>query len=519
VSNSPKIPEPALLAAIIRSSDDAIVSKDLNGNITSWNPAAERMFGYTAAEAVGQNITMVIPDDRRSEETVVLSRIRSGQSVEHFQTVRRRKDGTLIYVSLTVSPVLATDGTIVGASKIARDISEQKRLAEELERANRIKDDFLATLSHELRTPIHSILGYTQILRQDSLDEDRRHSALQIIERNTRTLGQLVSDLLDVSRIVSGKMQLETQRCDLGTIIGAAVDAVQPTYDTKGVKLDRLVGRGHVIVLGDPSRLQQIVWNLLANAAKFTPAGGRVQVMLGHGRNQAEIIVTDSGIGIEPAFLPYLFERFQQADSRSSRQYGGLGIGLALVRHLAELHGGTVDAASEGPGRGSTFRVRLPLVTVEAGASTLLPREPTQRARKGRLRNVTVLAVDDDPDSLQLLDEILSTAGASVMCASSTGAGLRLIDLQPPDVIVSDLGMPGRDGFEFIRAVRERSETRGGLVPAAALTAYVRAEDQRHALEAGFQVHLSKPVDPDELIDAVEKLAAERRDAPAAPAR
>lgn len=510
---------PALLSAIVRSSDDAIVSKDLNGVITSWNPAAERMFGYTAQEAVGQNIIMVIPEERRAEETLVLSRIRAGQSVEHFETVRRRKDGTLFNVSLTVSPVLASDGTIIGASKIARDITEQKRLTEELEQANRIKDDFLATLSHELRTPIHSILGYTQILRQDSLDEDRRDSALQIIERNTRTLGQLVSDLLDVSRIVSGKMQLETQRCDLGTIVGAAIDAVQPTYDTKGVKLDRLIGRSHLIVLGDPSRLQQVVWNLLANAVKFTPAGGRVQVLLGHTRNHAELIVTDSGIGIEPAFLPHLFERFRQADSRSSRSHGGLGIGLALVRHLAELHGGTVDAASEGPGHGSTFRVRLPLVAVEAGAGQAVRREPAHQASAGRLKHVTVLAVDDDADSLQLLDEILTTAGASVYCASSTGAGLRLMDLQPPDVIVSDLGMPGRDGFEFIRSVRSRSETRGGTVPAAALTAYVRPEDRRTALEAGFQVHLGKPVDPDELIAAVEKLAAQRRDAASAPAR
>jgi PAS domain S-box-containing protein len=509
--SKPLPPTPdVLLRAIIQSSDDAIISKDLNGVITSWNPAAERMFGYTPEEAVGKNIIMVIPDERRSEETLVLSRIRAGQSVEHFQTVRRRKNGELFHISLTVSPILDATGAVIGASKIARDISEERRMADDLEHANQIKDDFLATLSHELRTPIHSILGYTQILRQDSIDEDRRDSALQIIERNTKALGQLVSDLLDVSRIVSGKMQLETQRCDLETIVGAAVDAVRPTFDTKGVRLERLQERRRVIVMGDPSRLQQIVWNLLANAVKFTPSGGRVQVILGHSGNLAELAVCDSGIGIAAGFLPYLFERFRQAESRSNRQYGGLGIGLALVRHLVELHGGSVEAASPGPGRGSTFRIRLPLVAVETipNVPARISPAPLQHSQAGRLSNVTVLAVDDDPDALQLLDEILTTAGASVMCASSAGAALRLMDLQAPDVIVSDLGMPGRDGFEFIRTIRGRSQTRGGGVPAAALTAYVRGDDSKRAIEAGYQVHLGKPIDPTELIGAVEKLAA-----------
>jgi PAS domain S-box-containing protein len=502
-------PLSGLLASIVESSDDAIVSKDLNGVITSWNRAAERTFGYTAEEAVGKPITLIIPSDRIDEEHFVLSRIRKNLSVDHFETIRRRKDGQLIHVSLTVSPIHGANGEVVGASKIARDITEQRELAAQLEEANRLKDEFLATLSHELRTPLHSILGYTQMLRHGGLDRERHEGALQIIERNAKVLTQLVSDVLDISRIISGKIRLELQRCDLGPIVTAALDSVQPTFAAKGVRLERMIEPRPVIVLGDPARLQQIIWNLLTNAVKFTPTGGRVQLVLAHSRRDAEIVVSDSGIGIAPEFLPHLFERFRQADSRPTRQFGGLGLGLALVRHFAELHGGSVHASSDGLGLGSTFRVQLPMVELDETADYLGDLGDERVGALGnRLRGITVLAVDDDQDSLQLLEEILSAAGAAVLCASSATAALRILDIHKPDVIVSDLGMPGRDGFEFIAAVRQRPADRGGRVPAAALTAYARAEDRRRALAAGFQMHMSKPVDPNELIESVAGLAS-----------
>jgi PAS domain S-box-containing protein len=504
-----KVNPSGLLSSIVASSEDAIVSKDLNGIITSWNRAAERMFGYTAAEAIGRPITLIIPADRMDEEDFVLSRIRKNLSVDHFETIRRRKDGETIHVSLTISPIHNPDGSVAGASKIARDITQQRELATQLEEANRLKDEFLATLSHELRTPLHSILGYTQMLRLGGLDRERQDGALQIIERNAKALAQLVSDVLDISRIISGKIRLDLQRCELGPIVAAALDSVQPTFAAKGVRLNRMIEPRNIVVLGDPTRLQQIIWNLLSNAVKFTPTGGRVQLVLAHTRREAEIVVSDSGVGIAPEFLPHLFERFRQADSRPTRQYGGLGLGLALVRHFAELHGGAVQASSDGPGRGATFRVSLPMVDTgssDADATNDAQREPG--AFGGRLRGVTVLAVDDDKDSLQLLEEILRSAGAAVLCASSAAAALRVLDIQKPDVIISDLGMPGRDGFEFIAAVRQRSFERGGQVPAAALTAYARAEDRRRALAAGFQLHLSKPIDPAELIESVAALAS-----------
>jgi PAS domain S-box-containing protein len=464
------------------------------------------MFGYPAAEAVGRSITMIIPADRLAEETFVLSRVRSGKSVEHFQTIRQRKDGSLIRVSLTVSPIRDVDGRVIGASKIARDITEQARLSSELEEANRLKDEFLATLSHELRTPLHSILGYTQILQHHIVDEERRDNALQIIERNAKTLAQLVSDVLDISRIITGKVRLEPVECDLAPIVSAALDSVQPTFDAKGVRLDRRLAPEPTMVLGDAARLQQIVWNLLTNAIKFTPAGGSVIVELSRsraaepgGRRQAELVVRDSGVGIAPEFLPHLFERFRQGDSRSTRQHGGLGIGLALVRHFVELHGGSVEAHSDGTGCGASFTVRLPLLASPLTADDGDDEPRSQAHLTGRLNHVTVLAVE-------LLDEILSSAGATVLCASSAAAGLRLLDIQQPDVIVSDLGMPGRDGFDFIRSVRARNESRGGAIPAAALTAYVRPVDRARALAAGFQMHLSKPIDPEVLVQAVEQL-------------
>jgi PAS domain S-box-containing protein len=347
------------LAAIVNSSDDAIVSKDLNGIVWTWNPAAERMFGYTAQEIVGKSITMIIPRDRLDEESYVLGRIRAGQPVEHFDTVRQRKDGSLLDISLSVSPVRTPDGRIVGASKIARDISAQKRMARELEEANRIKDEFLATLSHELRTPLNAVLGYTRMLKTGQLSGGQSGRAIEVIERNANLLAQLVSDVLDVSGIVTGKIVLKRTRCDLASIVTAAVDSTRPTADAKGVSIVAAQSPP-VAVNCDPDRFQQVFWNLLSNAVKFTPPGGRVDVQMTLNGPRAEVQVSDSGVGIRRELLPFVFQRFWQGEGRDGRVKGGLGLGLALARHFVELHGGTISAESAGEGKGATFTVTLP---------------------------------------------------------------------------------------------------------------------------------------------------------------
>jgi PAS domain S-box-containing protein len=348
------------LAAIVDTSDDAIVSKDLNGVVQTWNGAAERMFGYTAAEIIGRPITMIIPENRRAEEDSVLSRIRAGESLQHFDTVRQRKDGSLIDISLSVSPIRTADGRIIGASKIARDITGPKRMARELEEANRIKDDFLATLSHELRTPLNAVLGYTRMLRNGQLAGAQPERAIEVIERNANLLSQLVSDVLDVSGIVTGKVRMNPTTCDLGSLLSAAVDSMRPTADAKGVAL-LAPAPVPVSIRCDADRMQQVFWNLLSNAVKFTPAGGHVDVTLQVDGDIAQVHVSDSGIGIQPDLLPYVFQRFWQGESVNSRQHGGLGLGLALARHFVELNGGTIRAESAGAGKGATLIVTVPI--------------------------------------------------------------------------------------------------------------------------------------------------------------
>jgi PAS domain S-box-containing protein len=350
------------LAAIVNSSQDAIASKDLNGIVQTWNHSAERMFGYTAEEIIGRPIRLIIPADRQSEEDRVLETIRAGRTVEHFDTIRQRKDGSLIEISLSVSPVRTRDGTIIGASKIARDITEQRRLTKRVEEASRAKDEFLAMLSHELRTPLNAVLGYTRMLRDRRYTEERRDQVIEIIERNGRILSQLVSDVLDVSAIVTGKVRLEPEPCDLVGPLRAAVDSIRPSADAKGVALRLTIPDQAVTVQCDVDRMQQVFWNLLTNAVKFTPRGGLVQMTLIEQPNEVTVVVADNGIGIHAESLPFLFQRFWQAESVHTRFVGGLGLGLALVRHFVELHGGTITAASEGEGRGSTFTVTLPRV-------------------------------------------------------------------------------------------------------------------------------------------------------------
>ena len=514
------------LAAIVSSSDDAIVSKDLNGTIMSWNAAAERIFGYAAAEAIGRDITMIIPPERLHEEDEVMARIRSGRSTDHFETIRVRKDGSRLAISLTVSPVRNPSGEVIGASKIARDITDRRRAAEQLEEllareqaarreaeaANRAKDDFLTTLSHELRTPLNSVYGWAAMLKAGQIDEAGVGAAVDAIMRNANAQVQLIDDLLDVARISSGKLRLELQQVDPGPVIEAAMDAIRPTALAKGIRLEADLEPRSGTVTGDPNRLQQVVWNLLSNAVKFTPRDGRVAVHLRKADANVEIVVTDTGAGITAELLPFVFERFRQGDSSSTRTHTGLGLGLTLVRHLVELHGGTVTAESPGSGRGSTFTVRLPLAVEPLPARRLERMLPARTVLEApgdltRLDGLRVLTVDDDRDALGLMATILERAGAKVESSRSARAAFEMFQDRPPDVLISDIEMPEEDGYSLIRRIRALDPARGGRVPAIALTAYGRREDRLNAISSGYSMHVPKPVDPAELTTIVASLA------------
>jgi PAS domain S-box-containing protein len=696
------------LAAIIESADDAIISKTLDGVITSWNEGAQRIFGYSAEEVLGKPIAILIPDDHLNEEPGILARLKAGERIEHYETVRRRKNGTLVEISLTVSPVRDGTGTIIGASKIARDISERKRaeeaiaeqaevietvnrlgltlageleldkvvqavtdaatditearvgaflynvlneqgesyllyalsgvppeafahlpmprktdifaptfrgegtvliddvkndprygknspyygmpeghppvtsylavpvvsrsgevygglffghpeagmfrervarvveglagqaavamdnarLFEAVERArvdaeaaadrnqrlyrqaeesSRLKEEFLATISHELRTPLNAILGWARMLRT-GLGEADSARALETIERNARAQAQLIDDLLDVSRIITGKLRMDVQATDPNSFIEAAIEAVRPGAEAKGIRVQKIIDTGVVTVQGDPVRLQQIVWNLLSNAIKFTPKGGRVQVRMERVNSHVEIVVNDSGQGIPPEFLPHVFDRFRQADQRTTRQHGGMGLGLAIVRHLVELHGGSVSAASLGENQGSTFTVRLPVAPIYQKDASAERVHPAARDLlppvdcPDRLDGLTVLVVDDEHDTRELLKKGLGQCGAEVIAADSAREAFEAIKLRVPDVLISDIGMAGEDGYDLIRRLRELPPEAGGKVPAVALTAYARVEDRLQALRAGYQMHVPKPVELTELVTVIASL-------------
>ncbi|HEY0544461.1 MAG TPA: PAS domain S-box protein [Pyrinomonadaceae bacterium] len=809
--------EPAsLLASIIETSDDAIISKDLRGVITSWNRAAEILYGYTAAEMVGQPVSIIIPSERQGEMAEILERIKRGERVDHFETVRMSKDGRRVEVSLTISPIKAASGKIIGASKIARNITERKRaeealrvsearyrtlfestqdgimivndegsyievneslcrilktprerllgahfsefippdvlreaeqdfaelknfsafegefplmaadgtkveldwtsranfvpglhfcvarditrrkraeegqkflaeastliasslnyettlksvtrmavpgladwctvdildesgalkrlavahvdpskvewahelekrfpvdmdaprgvpnvlrtgaselypdipdamlvesvkdpeqlrilrelgftsamivplvanrrtigaisfitaesrhhydaedlaLAEDLARraalaienarlysaaqeANRIKDEFLATLSHELRTPLTAILGWAVMLRTGKFKEDAVSRALESIERNAKAQTQIVEDVLDVSRIITGKLRLDLRPLELAPFIQASVETLRPTAEAKGITLRATLEKDAGAIAADPARMQQVIWNLLSNAIKFTPKGGTVELRLERADSQARISLSDTGIGIRREFLPYVFDRFRQADGSISRRHGGLGLGLAIVRHLVELHGGTVRAESQGEGQGATFTIELPLLaesSLVVAAEDELPQAQAMVETDERiavecpaaLENLKVLIVDDEADARLLLTAVLENCGARVEVAQSAREALAAIERFRPDMLVSDIGMPDEDGYALIRKIRALKAEQGGRIPAIALSAYAREEDRLRALIAGYHTHVAKPVNPAELIAVISSLAGLR---------
>jgi signal transduction histidine kinase/ActR/RegA family two-component response regulator len=398
----------------------------------------------------------------------------------------------------------------LAASRERLLVQEQAARAE-AERANRAKDEFLATLSHELRTPLNAMLGWLWWLRRGDLDEERGQRALETIERNTRALAQLIEDLLDVSRIITGKLRLEVRAADLVAIITAAVEAVRPAAQAKGIQLDVGLPGSPADVSGDPDRLQQVMWNLLSNAIKFTPEQGRVTVRLTPGARHAEIVVADTGRGIAPELLPYVFDRFRQADASHRSAQGGLGLGLSIVRHLVELHGGTVTAASPGEGQGARFTIRLPVLGEPAAPGTDLRAGRVPEVASPTLDGLRILVVDDDPDARDCIAAMLEKYGARVVVAGSASAALQTLNAFPADVLVSDLRMPGGDGFDLIRRVRARPGEAGRRLAAVALTASPRVEDRARALEAGFDMHVPKPVEAADLAGVVAGLAGRER--------
>jgi PAS domain S-box-containing protein len=502
------------LAAIIESSDDAIVGKDLNGVITAWNGAAERMYGYAAHDAIGQSIRLIVPEDRWREEDEILERINRGERLNHFETLRRRRDGRTVAVSLTVSPIRDANGVLVGASKTARDISARKEVEQarsallerehaarvELERASRMKDEFLAVLSHELRTPLNAVLGYASLLATGSLPRERTAHALKAIQRNAQAQSRLIESLLDLSRITAGKLELDLRRTDARKLVESAVDVVRPDADAKGIAVAVEGPSVDVPLVGDGGRLQQVLWNLLSNAVKFTPAGGHIRVRLAKVASDVRIEVEDTGQGIKGDFLPYVFDRFKQDDRRKESSSTGLGLGLALVREMVQAHGGTVRADSAGEGRGSTFTVTLP------------SREPASMTAAAEsdetpdVRDVDVLVVDDDGDMRDVAALLLESRGATVRTVSSARAALEAISQHRPDVMLADLFMPGEDGYSLIRTLRAR-ENKGHLVPlpVIAVTASASPADKERALTAGFDSHLAKPFDAEALIGIIAK--------------
>ena len=532
------------LAAIVDGSDDAIIGKNLNSIITSWNQGAERIFGYSAEEMIGTSIVRLIPLERQEEEAEILSYLKRGERFEHFETVRTTKEGRQLHVSLTVSPIKDANGRVVGASKIARDITDRKlseealreakkvaeaanadrqRLLEseraarsEAERASYMKDEFLATLSHELRTPLNAVLGWATALRAGHFPTEELEQGLETIERNARVQAQIIEDLLDMSRIISGKVRLDVQRVDLPAVVAEAIDTVRATASAKGVRLQTIIDPLNAPVTGDPNRLQQVFWNLLSNAIKFTPKGGRVQVLLERVDSHLEVSIIDTGEGISPEFLPYIFDRFQQADASTTRRHGGLGLGLAIVKQLVELHGGSVRVKSSGTGKGATFIVSLPMTVLhplqepwERGHPQSKPRDlPSVPAIS--LNNVSVLVIDDELDARNLLKLLLESAGAVVYLAPSAEQGMEHLLTKSVDVLICDIGMPDVDGYSLMRRIRALDDGQKSEVAAVALTAYARLEDRTEAMSAGFQNHLPKPVEPAELLAVVHSLANPR---------
>lgn len=504
-----------LYETILSNTPDLVYVFGLDHRFTYANAALLTMWGKTWDEAIGKNcLELGYPEwhaamhDREIDEVIATKQPIRGE-VPFDGTVGRR-----MYEYIFV-PVIGATGEVEAVAGTTRDVTERRRAEDTLREseqrltdANRVKDEFLAILSHELRTPLNAVLGWAHMLRAGTIAPEVQRRALEALERNAKLQAQLVDDLLDVSRIMSGKLRIDNAAVDLAAVVADAVDAVRSAAAAKQLPIAvRVDSDAQVIVTGDEHRLAQIASNLLANAVKFTPAGGHIDVELRHDAASAEMIMRDTGEGIDPAFLPHVFDRFRQADSARSRKHGGLGLGLAIARHLAEAHGGTIEARSDGLGKGATFVVRLPgRIATRRAIENAAP--AVERSSGRCLVGLRLVVVDDEPDARDVTKAILEYEGAEVVPAESAGEALHAISGKGFDALVADIGMPEQDGYWLIRAVRSLPPSDGGTIPAVALTAWTAPKDREEAIAAGYDRHLGKPVDPDALVATVSALVA-----------
>ena len=507
----------ARLAAIVQSSDDAIVSKSLEGIVTSWNKGAERIFGWTAEEMIGRPITTIIPKDRLEEEPRILARLRAGDRVDHFETIRQGKDGTLIYVSVTISPIRDQTGRIIGASKVARDITPQKRYQQELEAAkrvaedarrsaeeakeaaeaaNRAKDHFLSVLSHELRTPLTPVLGAISMMEQDASIPAHLAAQLQMIRRNVETEARLVDDLLDLTRIARGKVRLHFEVVDAHAVLRNVASMFQAEIEDKGISLTQALRARQHHVWADPGRFQQIVLNLMSNAVKFTPEEGSITLRTSNESGTVKIEVADTGVGIEPDLMPRLFQPFEQGEKTVTRQFGGLGLGLSIVKALVEMHKASVSATSEGRGKGSTFVVRVESVRPPEQAAG----PPGPAASAGTPHRI--LLVEDHADTRDVLARLLTGLGFVVTSVGSVKEAVEAAERQPFDLLLSDIGLPDGSGMDVMKQVGARHGLKG-----IALSGFGQDEDIRRSRDAGFATHITKPVNVQVLDQVIRTVA------------
>ena len=481
------------LAAIVESSDDIIASKTLDGVITSWNRGAEKVLGYTADEVIGRHVSMLMPPELIEDMPRILDRIRKGEKVDHYETRRRRKDGTIIDVSLTVSPIRDASGRVVEASKIGRDITHEKLIEAERKEADRRKDEFLAMLAHELRNPLSAINNAAQLFGKLETEEELVW-AKDVVQRQVKHLSRLIDDLLDVSRISRGKIGLKKEPLSLSPVVSSAVEAVRPLLEERKHELSVSLTNEGLRLEADPLRLEQILVNLLTNAAKYTDAGGKISLTTRHEGGDIVIEIRDTGMGIMPELMPRIFDLFAQGDRTAARSEGGLGIGLTLVQKLVEMYGGSVNAASEGPGKGSEFTVRLPALEEpsvrEPGPGGAPPRAARQSSR--------VLVVDDNFDNARTLSRLLRLLGHDVRVAYDGHEAIEVARVHRPEIVLLDIGLPVMDGYEVAKRLRTEEGCREALI--IAVSGYGQPEDLSRSKEAGFDHHLIKPVDYDALM-------------------
>jgi len=499
---------------------DMLTIVHLDGRFQRVNPAFTKVLGFSEEELLTMSLFELVHPEDRSKTLEEYKNLAAGEPTTSMDNRLRSKDGTYKWVSWSYFPV-PEDGLAFG---VGRDVTELRKIdevlrlrAEELENANRVKDEFLATMSHELRTPLTSILGWSRLLDSNQLSDKEKERAVHIIQRNAEAQSKLIEDLLDVSRIITGKLRIEFQPVSFAAITDSVINSLRPAIDAKHLALDTTIDPAAGPILGDPARLQQIVTNLLSNAIKFTPNGGRIEVRLERFDSHVRLEVTDTGVGIPAEHLPHIFERFRQVDSSNVRAHGGLGLGLAIVDYLVRQQCGTVSAQSEGPNKGAAFTVEFPLTSSEVINSELGPvrlishpaktvADSSELLMDQKLKDRRILIVEDDSDTQELLKTVLGRHGARVTAVSSGARALAEIEHVKPDVIISDIAMAGENGYDLIKKIRSLGPEKGGHVPAIALTAYAGPTDRRRALLAGFQTHLAKPVEPDELLAVILSL-------------